>query len=289
MPFQQAGAAEVLRAAQKDESFLNHLKSCLSDIVQRSFGTRVWLDIHKYVEVLCELTYYSLTTLCLRQTLGEEYTGVLQVGRNRERLPKAPERIIMVALQCFGPEVIRRLVGKLEDSLRAGNLSTYLRPELKNFLLQQMPAIRYSMTLLHRIHLAIFYFSGAFYHISKRMTGVKYVLVREWLGDSSARKSFQILSMVLLTHIFLTTAYSAYTFLFTKTAPESKQSSANCYVESKDQCSLCLDKREHSSITPCGHLFCWQCIQECLQTNQQCPLCRHPAKPSQIVALLNYD
>lgn len=41
MPFQQAGAAEVLRAAQKDESFLNHLKSCLSDIVQRSFG-EVW-------------------------------------------------------------------------------------------------------------------------------------------------------------------------------------------------------------------------------------------------------
>lgn len=85
------------------------------------------------------------------------------------------ERIMMVALQCFGPEVIRRLIGKLEDSLRAGHLSTYLRPELKNFLLLQMPAIRYSMTLLHRIHLAIFYFSGAFYHISKRMTGVKYV------------------------------------------------------------------------------------------------------------------
>lgn len=59
-------------------------------------GTRVWLDIHKYVEVLCELTYYSLTTLSLRQTLGEEYTGVLQVGRNRQRLPNAPVSMIFL-------------------------------------------------------------------------------------------------------------------------------------------------------------------------------------------------
>lgn len=50
-------------------------------------GTRVWLDIHKNVEVICELAYYGLTTLCVRQTLGEEYTGILQVDSSRRKLP----------------------------------------------------------------------------------------------------------------------------------------------------------------------------------------------------------
>ena len=38
MPFQPAGAAEVLRAAQKDENFMHHLKSCVSDIAQQTIG-----------------------------------------------------------------------------------------------------------------------------------------------------------------------------------------------------------------------------------------------------------
>ena len=38
MPFQVAGAAEVLRATQKDESFLDYLKSCISEIAQQTVG-----------------------------------------------------------------------------------------------------------------------------------------------------------------------------------------------------------------------------------------------------------
>ncbi|KAK7068452.1 peroxisome biogenesis factor 10 [Halocaridina rubra] len=280
MPFTQAGAAEVLRASQKDESFLSHLKSSLAEIVQRSLGTKVWLDIHKYAEILCEVFYYGLTTLSLRQTLGEEYTGIIQVDHSRRRLPSLLERTSMVILQCFGPEVLRRGLSKFEKSVRNGHLSTYFRPELKNFILQHMPTLIYSLAFLHRLHLATFYFNGGFYHISKRVAGIKYVLIREWLGDSTASRSFQILGSVLFLHIILTLMYSGYTHYFTKPAAE-KRSVSNCYVDNKKQCPLCLDERQNSSVTPCGHLFCWQCIHECLQTTQQCPLCRHKTLPSQ--------
>ena len=81
----------------------------------------------------------------------------------------------MIIIECFGPEVLRRGIAKFEKSLRFGRCSTYFRPELKNFILQQMPTLTYALTLIHRFHLATFYFSSGFYHLSKRITGIKYV------------------------------------------------------------------------------------------------------------------
>lgn len=85
------------------------------------------------------------------------------------------QRVTMVAIQCFGPVVLRKALRRLEESARSGRLSTYLRPELRTFLMQHTPTLSHSLTVIHRLHLILFYFNGTFYHLAKRVTGVKYV------------------------------------------------------------------------------------------------------------------
>ena len=58
---------------------------------------------------------------------------------------------------------------------------------------------------------------------------------------------------------------------------------------SSAKCSLCWDSRKDTSCTPCGHLFCWHCILQWLQTKHECPLCRESVQPSRIVPLFNYE
>lgn len=68
-----------------------------------------------------------------------------------------------------------------------------------------------------------------------------------------------------------------------------KQNNNKSTIEEQNlQCLLCLDDRKNSSITLCGHLFCWACIIKYLQTNTQCPFCRQECHPQNIILLQNY-
>jgi SWI/SNF-related matrix-associated actin-dependent regulator of chromatin subfamily A3 len=45
-------------------------------------------------------------------------------------------------------------------------------------------------------------------------------------------------------------------------------------IESQEVCSICLDVLEQPVITPCAHAFCRSCIEQVIERQHKCPLCR---------------
>jgi SNF2 family DNA or RNA helicase len=42
-----------------------------------------------------------------------------------------------------------------------------------------------------------------------------------------------------------------------------------------DNCIVCYDIMDKPILTPCGHMFCNNCIQTCLKIKPECPMCKH--------------
>ena len=42
------------------------------------------------------------------------------------------------------------------------------------------------------------------------------------------------------------------------------------------KCTICFEKigEKNNTTTPCGHIFCFECITRAMQTNNTCPYCR---------------
>lgn len=233
--YPNAPASDVIRSNQKDAYFSSALHSRLTSLVRALRGARFTHTYGTEVRMAADFLYLALTTLIGNCTLGEEYCDVVQIedddgkeGRRRMRLPALKKRAAYVLGCVLVPYALGRLLPALRRSVREileRNLSarhTRLQTEqgseknqsgqqkrmipdqskvsaLQRYILAHLDTIT-SPAPVYALSLATFYFTGAYYHISKRVVGLRYIITRQ-LREADQRAGYEVLGVLLVLQL----------------------------------------------------------------------------------------
>lgn len=293
--FASAGQPELVRSNQKDVYYVGFLREGLGQIYRNFRGPFSWIKWKTELELLADFCYFGLTTISGFQTLGEEYCNIVQVDHTRTRVPSMVRRGSLVLLYVCGPYIIEKVLSKLEHWLQSpeswpSGPHVRTREAILNFI----PFLRTAILYTHRAHMALFYLTGVFYHIAKRLTGIQYLLVRTSLKNERSRPTYRLLSYLSIIQLSITLLLAIYQHLksgksLEHLVPSGSQASTSTTLTSGIKCALCLERLQGKTATPCGHLFCWDYITEWCNSKAECPLCREPVQLSRLVYLHHYE
>ena len=205
-----AAAPDIIRSNQKDIYFQGVLHEHLSSIIRRLYGIRTANKIDSEARTFTELLYLGLTTFIGNRTLGEEYCDILHVSDDTLRLPPIFRRasyilsavLLPYTLTKLLPAFRTRLRQKLEANLRvqqakhAGSNRDAFSTRLQSYLLTHLSTIT-SPSPIHALTLTIFYFTGSYYHLSKRLSGLRYIFTKR-IPPSEQRVGYEVLGVLLV-------------------------------------------------------------------------------------------
>lgn len=167
--------------------------------------------------------YLSLTTLLGNRTLGEEYCGLVQVEADTSSLPALPRRAAYIAGSILFPYGLARVLPRIRARIRTrlqqnlgltatedmqdGEETTpaKLRTrrswsyKLQSYLLANLSSIT-SPAPVHALSLVLFYFSGSYYELAKRLSGLRYIFTHK-VGESTDRAGYELLGVLLVVQM----------------------------------------------------------------------------------------
>ncbi|ROL48846.1 Peroxisome biogenesis factor 10 [Anabarilius grahami] len=200
MPLVPANQPQLIRSCQKDEYYQNNLTNNANELVHTFAGY---------------------------QTLGEEYVSIIQVDPSKRRIPSRMRRTALIFFHTFVPYLLDKVLICVENELeteaesqrqtsRTWNPLSHVRfwiqravgmltESQRKSLIPLVFALQQGITLLYRLHVAVFYISGAFYHIGKRAAGVSYLRVGNVSGDDPRiSNSYRLLGALSLLQLGVT-------------------------------------------------------------------------------------
>ncbi|GJC84019.1 peroxisome biogenesis factor 10 [Colletotrichum liriopes] len=215
-PYPYASAPDIIRAHQKDAYYKGHLSNTLTSLHRLLLGARSAHASAPLHRLLADTLYLGLTTLPGNRTLGEEYCDLVQlhVGTGPESddpagaLPTLPRRASYIATSVLLPYLLGRLLPSVRARLRSSlertlsatkpNASS-TRKVLAEYLLANLPSLT-SAAPLHAATLAVFYFTGTYYELAKRVLGLRYVFTRR-VPDTPDRAGYEVLGVLLVAQL----------------------------------------------------------------------------------------
>ncbi len=246
-PYPFAAAPDIIRAHQKDAYFQGVLSNQLSDLHRRLRGARSAHAWAPETRTFADALYHCLTTLLGNRTLGEEYCDLIQVEAPRHTtptpfpfespekptassggplLPSLPRRAGYIATSILLPYLATRTLPSVRTTLRKhlqSRLATLTRqgrdesrdktgrPSTEARVLRYLLAHLVPLTSgahLRGVVLAVFYFTGAYYEMGKRVCGLRYVFTRRVEdglpgGGNAARAGYEVLGVLLVVQMLV--------------------------------------------------------------------------------------
>jgi len=189
------------------------LTNQLSDLHRRFLGAR---SAHAWAaesRTAADLLYLSLTTLLGNRTLGEEYCDLVQVGPSSSSaalLPSAGRRAAYILTSILLPYGAGRLLPSARAAVR-GRLAARLarlagagKQGTREYrawrYVQAHLGVLTSGSHVQAAALAAFYFTGAYYTLSKRLLGLRYVFTRR-VDAVADRAGYEVLGVLLLLQL----------------------------------------------------------------------------------------
>ncbi|RHZ67919.1 ubiquitin-protein ligase peroxin 10 [Aspergillus thermomutatus] len=347
-----ATSPDIIRSHEKDVFLTSSLVNQAQAIIRSLRGARFAHTYSDAIKHLTEILYFSLTTLIGNRTLGEEYCDLVQLEDDTLRLPSIYRRagyilssiLVPWALQRILPGFRQRLRAKLERSIARQQLKAQQKAEelrftkkntskkqsfftalrVQKYIIEHLDSIT-SLSPIYALSIATFYFTGSYYHLSKRFWGLRYVFTKK-LEENEQRVGYEVLGVLLVLQIavqgilhirkvglsmqqegegietevagsksqddsLIRSIQNPYNLpLLPASAARfdlSEDSNVIPWIPSGQQskCTLCLEFYKDPSVTTCGHVFCWTCVRDWVREKPECPLCRQEVLLSKVLPL----